>query len=256
MKKFLYSLKTDLRFEEPVNNHTFLLRASPLVVPSQEPMRVSLSCSPACGLGVYKDAFGNLVHQGYLEQGHDSFTFCSTGEVLIDVSKKDYSEPAPYYLSHTPLTRLEGALAEYFLEFKTTGSADQVTDYWVSRISCDFRYQKGVTTTSTTASEAWEIGEGVCQDYSHILLSVLRAQGVPCRYIAGLLQGEGATHAWVEYFNGEYWVGVDPTHNAICNDRYMKISQGIDFSSCSLEKGVFLGGGAQVMLTKSGLIEL
>ncbi|WP_300948365.1 transglutaminase N-terminal domain-containing protein [Turicimonas muris] len=128
MKKFLYSLKTDLRFEEPVNNHTFLLRASPLAVPSQEPMRVSLSCSPACGLGIYKDAFGNLVHQGYLERGHDSFTFCSTGEVLIDVSKKDYSEPAPYYLFHTPLTRLEGVLAEYFLEFRTTGSADKVTD--------------------------------------------------------------------------------------------------------------------------------
>lgn len=157
MKKFLYSLKTDLRFEEPVNNHTFLLRASPLAVPSQEPMRVSLSCSPACGLGIYKDAFGNLVHQGYLERGHDSFTFCSTGEVLIDVSKKDYSEPAPYYLFHTPLTRLEGVLAEYFLEFRTTGSADKVTDYWVSRISCDFRYQKGVTSTSTTASEAWKL---------------------------------------------------------------------------------------------------
>lgn len=256
MKKFLYSLKTDLRFEEPVRNHTFLLRASPLVVPSQEPMRMSLSCSPACGLSSYKDAFGNLVHQGYLEKGHDAFAFCSTGEVLIDVSKKDCTEPPPYYLRDTPLTRLDGPLRDYFSEFKTSGTPDRITDYWVTRISCDFRYQKGVTTTSTTASQAWEIGEGVCQDYSHILLSVLRAQGIPCRYIAGLLQGEGASHAWVEYFNEEYWVGVDPTHNTICTDRYMKISQGIDFSSCSLEKGVFLGGGAQAILTKSVLIEL
>lgn len=256
MKKFLYSLKTDLRFEEPVTNHTFLLRATPLVVPSQEPMRVSVSCFPACGLASYKDAFGNLVHQGYIQQGHGSFTFCSTGEVLIDDSKKDFLEPAPYYLLATPLTRLEGALKEYFLSFRTTGSADHVTDYWLSRISCDFRYLKGVTDTSTTAAQAWDIGEGVCQDYAHILLAVLRGQEIPCRYIAGLLQGEGASHAWIEYFNGKYWVGVDPTHNTICNDRYMKISQGIDFSSCSLEKGVFLGSGEQAMFTKSALIEL
>lgn len=256
MKKYLYSLRTDLKFSEPAQVHTFLLRATPFMTMSQEAMRASLTCSPSCVLSPYKDGFGNVVHAGYIREKHSQFVFCSTGEIAIDSYVKDTSEPAPYYLYNYPLTKMDEQLRAYFEDNVPSGNVDEVVNFWLTRISCDFRYEKGVTTTKTTASEAWAIGCGVCQDYSHILISILRAQGIPCRYIAGLLVGEGATHAWVEYYDGKYWVGVDPTHNSICNDSYMKLSQGPDFSACSLEKGVFLGGGEQFMFTKSALIEL
>lgn len=81
---------------------------------------------------------------------------------------------------------------------------------------------------------------GVCQDFAHILLAFLRAQNVICRYVAGLTTGEGASHAWVEVFDGETWIGVDPTHQRFCDDNYVKISQGPDFSFCALERGVFM----------------
>ena len=125
-----------------------------------------------------------------------------------------------------------------------------------SKIGTDFRYQKGVTTTVTAAHEAWELGAGVCQDFAHILLAFLRAQNVICRYVAGLTTGEGASHAWVEVFDGETWIGVDPTHQRFCDDNYVKISQGPDFSFCALERGVFMGAADQSMSAKCKLVEI
>lgn len=65
------------------------------------------------------------------------------------------------------------------------------------------RYVQGVTQVTTTAENAAELGMGVCQDYAHIFLALLRKEHVPCRYVVGMMSGEGASHAWVEIFDGE-----------------------------------------------------
>ena len=71
-----------------------------------------------------------------------------------------------------------------------------------------------------------------------------------------LTTGEGASHAWVEVFDGETWIGVDPTHQRFCDDNYVKISQGPDFSFCALERGVFMGAADQSMSAKCKLVEI
>ncbi len=256
MRKFLYSLRTDLIFSEPVKNHVFVLRGVPLVEPGQEPMRTSMTCVPNCQLAAYKDAFGNTVHQGYLEEPHNSFSFCSTGEVLIDRTKRDSTPPAPYYFLPSTMTKLSGGLKEFSDGANVSGTPSAVAETLLSMLIADFRYTKGVTTTGTTASEAWEIGGGVCQDFTHIMIALLRERGIAARYVAGLLHGEGASHAWLEYHDGNAWVGLDPTHSCEVNDTYMKISHGPDFVSCPLERGVFLGNGEQVMSSKCALIEI
>jgi transglutaminase-like putative cysteine protease len=255
-KKYLYSLRTDLVFSEPVRRHTFLLKAVPMYEGGQEPMRTSLTCQPKAPLAGFRDYAGNIVHQGYIEAPHDTFVFCSTGEVVVDGRPVPAKEAAPYFAAPSRLTRLEGELASYFNEHRTEGSAENIASDWMQRLSADLHYERGHTTTRTTASEAWALGFGVCQDYAHIMLALLRAQGIPCRYIAGLMAGEGESHAWVEYYDGKAWVGIDPTHNCAAGIGYVKISQGIDFETCALEKGVFIGGATQSVTSRCALIEI
>ena len=162
MKKFLYSLRADLLFSEPVSNHTFVLRSVPLSEPGQEPMRISLTCQPGCRLSETFDGQGNKVFLGSIENKHTFFSFCSTGEVLVDSSQRSSFGAAAYYRYPTQLTTLTGTLKDYFEANKVEGAPIALAEYWLTKIGTDFRYQKGVTTTVTAAHEAWELGAGVC----------------------------------------------------------------------------------------------
>ena len=110
MKKFLYSLRADLLFSEPVSNHTFVLRSVPLSEPGQEPMRISLTCQPGCRLSETFDGQGNKVFLGSIENKHSFFSFCSTGEVLVNSSQRSGFGAAAYYRYPTQLTTLTGTL--------------------------------------------------------------------------------------------------------------------------------------------------
>jgi transglutaminase-like putative cysteine protease len=113
----------------------------------------------------------------------------------------------------------------------------------------NFQYKKGITTVETTIGEIWNLKSGVCQDFAHILLVLLRLVGIPSRYVSGYIcpnkagmRGEGATHAWVEAYLPNYgWLGVDPTNNCIVNERHVKLAVGKDFSDCSPVKGTYRG---------------
>ena len=95
----------------------------------------------------------------------------------------------------------------------------QLTDF----VYRNFKYIKGITTVETTIEEVWVLKAGVCQDFAHILIVMLRMLGVPARYVSGYIcpnkngmRGEGATHAWVEVYIPFYgWLGLDPTNNCI-----------------------------------------
>ncbi|MCD8104228.1 MAG: transglutaminase family protein [Lachnospiraceae bacterium] len=105
----------------------------------------------------------------------------------------------------------------------------------------NFSYVKGVTDVHTTAEEAMALGKGVCQDYAHILLSLCRIYKIPCRYVVGMLIGEGLSHAWVEVCDSGYWYALDPTNNLIVDDAHIKISSGRDYHDCIVSQGVFVG---------------
>ncbi|MCD8013580.1 MAG: transglutaminase family protein [Lachnospiraceae bacterium] len=109
----------------------------------------------------------------------------------------------------------------------------------------NFSYVPGVTDVRTTAEEAMALGRGVCQDYAHILLSLCRMQKIPCRYVVGMLIGEGKSHAWVEVCSGGHWYALDPTNNLIVDDQHIKISAGRDYHDCIVSQGVFVGRTTQ-----------
>lgn len=112
-----------------------------------------------------------------------------------------------------------------------------------------FTYTKGITNIETTIDEILELKKGVCQDFAHLLLQLLRTAGIPSRYVSGYicpkengLRGEGATHAWVEiYTPNQGWLGLDPTNNVWTMDNHIKLSVGRNSYDCTPVKGTFKG---------------
>lgn len=118
-----------------------------------------------------------------------------------------------------------------------------------------FAYQKGITTVETTIDEVWKLRSGVCQDFAHILLVMLRLMEIPARYVSGYIcpnkngmRGEGATHAWVEAFlPGHGWLGLDPTNNCVVNETHVRLAVGKNFLDCSPVKGTYRGTSNHIM---------
>lgn len=119
----------------------------------------------------------------------------------------------------------------------------------------NFIYTKGITNIETTVDEILTLKKGVCQDFAHILLQLLRTAGIPSRYVSGYicpnesgLRGEGATHAWVEIYTPKQgWLGLDPTNNIWTMDNHVRLSVGRNFSDCTPIKGTFKGLARQTL---------
>jgi transglutaminase-like putative cysteine protease len=116
-------------------------------------------------------------------------------------------------------------------------------------IFTNFQYIKGITNIETTVAEILEHRSGVCQDFAHVMLEILRSLQIPSRYVSGYIcpnkngmRGEGATHAWVEaWIPGFGWTGIDPTNNAWVTNHHVKLAVGRNFNDCSPIKGTFKG---------------
>ena len=96
--------------------------------------------------------------------------------------------------------------------------------------------------------EILETGRGVCQDYAHVMASIMRGWGVPCRYVSGYLGPEaageaaGESHAWVEcWFPGVGWTGFDPTNDIEGDERHVRVAVGRDYADVPPSRGVFRG---------------
>lgn len=205
-----------------------------------------------------RDAFGNRVAKVVANRVPSAVDFEATFRVERIRQAGPQLEPASWdgqrselYLEHTALTA-----PDLHLERAARGIADETRD---RRVRADLahewtshaiRYQYGVTGYTTPAAMALHLGKGVCQDYAHILLSVLRLLGVPCRYVSGHLVGEGAPHAWVEALlrsddpDRLEVVAYDPTHARRTRMDYLTVAVGRDFGDVSPTSGTFSGPAA------------
>ena len=111
-----------------------------------------------------------------------------------------------------------------------------------------FEYVPGSTTADSPIEAILEIGRGVCQDYAHVMASILRKWGVPCRYVSGYLAPAeenvttGESHAWVEgWFPGVGWLGFDPTNDTEGDERHVRVAVGRDYADVPPTRGVFHG---------------
>ncbi|MFB7878558.1 transglutaminase domain-containing protein [Nocardia sp. NPDC056064] len=121
---------------------------------------------------------------------------------------------------------------------------------WVHK---EMDYIAGTTSVHTSAPQAFAERRGVCQDYAHLTLVLLRSMGIPSRYVSGYLHpkpgaaiGEtvaGQSHAWIEAWTGQWW-GYDPTNNLAVNEQHVSVGVGRDYADVPPLKGVFSGGGS------------
>jgi transglutaminase-like putative cysteine protease len=122
------------------------------------------------------------------------------------------------------------------------------------RIFGDFKYNREATTVRTPVAEAFHSREGVCQDFSHVMIACLRSLGLPARYVSGYLRtgdngiGAHASHAWLSIFcPGFGWLDLDPTNDLIPGISHVTLGWGRDYSDVPPLQGVALGGADQVI---------
>ncbi len=113
----------------------------------------------------------------------------------------------------------------------------------------NFTYNPTATLVDTPLDVVWAIKAGVCQDFSHVLIYMLRSVNIPARYVSGYIcpnnngmRGDGASHAWVEAYLPNYgWIGIDPTNNCVANDKHVKVAIGRDYQDVAPLVGKFKG---------------
>ena len=131
----------------------------------------------------------------------------------------------------------------------------------VAFVRDQFSYEPGVTQAHSTVDEILTIGAGVCQDFAHLTIAILRLAGVPARYVSGYLAPppsssqqvpleSQASHAWIEaQVPGEGWAGFDPTHGCRTDTRHIKVAIGRDYSDVTPLRGVYRSFGKKQTMT-------
>ena len=252
MKTVSFQYQTELVFSSPASDHRFLLRILPRSDSRQRIKNPSWRIDPSPTVWRTTDGFGNEALSGFINAPHTYFRFGI--QETAEVSGEPYtlsdtlqgvpqSVPPRVLLYPTELTRVHGGLANFYHDLEKSASGDilQRVQYFAHAVHACLRYERGATTNSTTAQEAFDLGAGVCQDYAHILLTLLRLDKIPCRYVAGLASDYGETHAWVEAWITDRYYGIDPTRDKLIDEGYIALSRGRDFEDCSVERGVFKG---------------
>jgi transglutaminase-like putative cysteine protease len=197
------------------------------------------------------DLFGNRVCRVHADRVDSAIDFEARFSVRRDQGSDLvvlYPDRLKSYLSFTALTtpnaRIHGAALDIARACADPLQQIELAHAWTAR---SIGYQIGVTGTQTPAAMALHLGQGVCQDYTHIMLSVLRALAIPARYVSGHLLGEGAPHAWVEALPMDRRtglatvIGCDPTHQRRVDHQYIAVATGRDFADVTSTSGVFTG---------------
>ncbi len=244
-----------LSFSGAVNNHRFSLKCIPHDTDMQRIEEMTVSVYPDHITSEDTDSFGNITLFGYTNEFHNSFGFDVTGIAttgLADCESSLELHRVGMYRYQTQVTRPGISIYDFYkkLELSGTETNREKALHIMESLVSSFRYGQGCTCMATTAEEAFAGGTGVCQDYAHIMLSVCRMEKIPCRYVTGMMMGEGSSHAWVEIWDDQKWIGYDPTNNKMVDDEYIKISNGRDYADCLVNQGIFTGNVSQLQEIK------
>jgi transglutaminase-like putative cysteine protease len=261
LTKFLYT--------RSVSESTMEVRMHPRSDSNQRCLSFTLSVSPRCRVFTYRDHLGNNIHHFDIPGRH--------GQLVI---------VAEAVLEHQPLAAIPDSLGpEAWIELDALVAEG---DYWEMLLASEFAkptpallalaneldvvrrddplrllheintrlydifsYEKRSTQVDSPIDEALRTRRGVCQDFAHIMIALVRNVGIPCRYVSGYLyhgsedhdrSTSSATHAWVEAFLPELgWVGFDPTNALVARDRHIRTALGRDYADVPPTRGLFRG---------------
>ena len=258
--------ETRLQYSEPVSEWLTEVRMEPVSDERQSCHSFHLRLSEHAGVFCYRDGFGNRVHHFNLLTPNKEVRMLAASlvETYADVTRLESSTSSfPLDSSDLPLE------VHDFLSFRgptsPTPPLDPILDILRPEISeplgvivakvseyihAHFEYARDVTNASSPIAELLEHRKGVCQDFAHLMIAILRSFGIPARYVSGYVHRENKesqSHAWCEAWLPDLgWVGVDPTNNCVANDHFIKVAVGRDFTDVPPNKGVYRGRGVEI----------
>jgi transglutaminase-like putative cysteine protease len=257
---FELSYQMSLTFSQTVREHQFVLRLLPRpdsgIVVHQQQLMVS---------GKYDendrfDGFANRLIAGVYSAPHTALQVMLKARVARTKNRENPTGlPASVFLPQSRLTQLNQTLLPKWTEDITHYSDSyELAQALSQRVFNRMLYTTGATHVGHTVNELLVQPFGVCQDYAHVLIALLRHYAIPARYVAGVTQGEGQSHAWVEAWINDSWIGLDPTHDCLVptNAPYIAFAVGRDFSDCPLNTGSFVGNAQQSMSIQAQLIPM
>ena len=263
---------TRYTYTAPVIDSANQIMLYPVEDQLQEVENHNLSISFNPQIDVYEDFFGNRAGLFTIVAPHHELNIISEIKVVTHpVSVPTDDKPAEDQWSHLKLIS-EVYTYQDFLSKESFDKINEVLNEVNHRLNLaatpflvaqnmsafvydNFTYKKGITSVETRIDELWDLKAGVCQDFAHMLLVMLRMAGIPSRYVSGYicpknhdLRGEGATHAWVDaYIPYHGWIGLDPTNNCIVSDRHVRLAVGRNFSDCTPVKGTYKGSSEHTL---------
>jgi transglutaminase-like putative cysteine protease len=239
-------------------------RLSPMTLPRQTTLFNQVEVQPSATTWRYYDYWATLVTSFDLQRAHHQLTVTSSSLVeteqqeavadqalgwddLRDVRVRD---PHVELLAQTSRTRvdeeLQALVADEVRGQPPARAAVTIAEWVRANVS----YVPGSTGVQTSAQDAWNLRNGVCQDIAHLTVGLLRSAGLPTRYVSGYLHpraeaeaGEtvaGQSHAWVEFWCGD-WYGYDPTNGVPAGLRHVVVARGRDYDDVAPLKGVYHG---------------
>ncbi|MER7002311.1 transglutaminase family protein [Dactylosporangium sp. NPDC000555] len=242
-------------------------RLTPMTLPWQTTLFSQVEVTPGATTYRYHDYWATQVTAFDLHRPHQQLRVVSSS--LVEVSPP----PAPHtslgwadlgtdavldthaeFLGKSRLTDVGPALVEEVwaaVSGHRPAEAAEAVSHWVRS---EVAYVPGSTGVQTSAQEAWDLRKGVCQDIAHLTVGLLRARGVPARYVSGYLHpkveaevGEtvaGQSHAWVEWWCGD-WTGFDPTNGVPVGPRHVIVARGRDYDDVAPLRGVYHGAPSE-----------
>lgn len=265
---------THYRYDRPVRESTNQIKIFPATYGGQETTKHELLITGEPSLNRFTDYWGNEVAWFSLNAPHEQLLIDSRLVVrtappalnpLVASKFADWDSLREHIraelllldLSRPEAIRSGAEIRRMVAELRHARDTPAVFIQRCSEYIFDnFTYRKGITTVESTLDEILELRSGVCQDFAHVLLQILREEGIPARYVSGYIcpnrdgaRGAGATHAWVEvWLPGSGWVGIDPTNNCWVSDQHVALAVGRHFGDCSPVKGTFKGPASQELL--------
>jgi transglutaminase-like putative cysteine protease len=269
---------TRYAYEQPVSHSHNDVRLAPIDAPDQRRVAFRLEVTPSAAISEYRDSFNNLAHSIDMQPPHTELIISSASVVerlaieaeaaqritIRDYLKNDADRTREYaeFLNPSRYVPFSDRLRSFFWSVRPQLSED-VTEYverMILYVHRQFAYDRGTTNVHSTVEDILNSGGGVCQDFAHLSIGLLRLAGIPARYVSGYLAPdprraanspppELASHAWIEaLLPGAGWCGYDPTHQTRTIIRHIRVAVGRDYNDLPPVSGVYMStGGARRM---------
>ncbi len=264
------SHETAMRYDGPARASYNEVRMTPLESAAQTTLATRVELSPSTPLWQYTDYWGTRVTAFDLPGMHEALTIRAVSVVETSPAPRPGHAPDadPAAADWARIDRMiaSGALAEFTTPTDRTRlgrplraevrrrvqglDPHRAAAYISAWIHEEMAYVPGATGVQTHGQESWENRSGVCQDFSHIAIGMLRTAGLPARYVSGYLfpvetpepgvTCEGQSHAWAEYWAGD-WYGLDATNDVTPGLRHIVVGYGREYGDVVPHKGVYLG---------------